>query len=161
MMNNHKRILIVLCIFTAVILSIVSLAFTPYVVRGDSMKGSLNRGDVVIAINRNFAEMIGLYNPDAPGFLRDRIIVINTGNNRMIKRCIGLPGDTLIMDIDQYRDSVYVPRNGIFALGDNYMHSYDSRNEGCWSINDIEAFPIYIYFSFSNGLKWHRMGRIN
>lgn len=160
-MNSHKRILIVLCISAAVIISILSIAITPYVVRGDSMNGSLNRGDVVIALNKHFAQMIGLYNPQNPLFLRDRVIVINTGNSRMIKRCIGLPGDTLIMDINQYRDSVYVPQEGIFALGDNYLHSYDSRNEGCWSINDIEAFPIYIYFSFSNGVRWDRMGRIN
>lgn len=160
-MSRYNKTIITLASSIIIIVFSTLFIFTPYTVRGDSMSDTLKRGDVVMALNKGFAQFIGLWKPAEPEYLRDRIIIVNTGNGRMIKRCIGLPGDTLILDMDKYADSVYVPINAIFTMGDNYRNSYDSRNEGCFAMDDIEAFPIYIYFSFYNGIKWNRMGIIN
>ena len=115
---------------------------------------NVNRGDVVI-----------FKSPERPSV-------------DMVKRCIGLPGDTIeIKDKDLYvngewvEDSEYtvhrdqqlipgnfrrrdnfgpfiVPENSYFCLGDNRDHSYDSRFWGTVPAHHVKGRAFLVYWSF-------------
>lgn len=105
---------------------------------------------------------------------RGDIVIIHgpEHTNRLIKRIIGLPGDTI-----EYRDGyVYlngekleehytngesrpkreqypllVPANTVYVLGDNRERSEDSRTIGVIRFNSLEGKVIFQLYPFGNG----------
>ena len=124
---------------------LVSTIFMPVIqVSGDSMSPTLNDGDILITFNTDQIEYGDL-------------CCVSWQNKMLLKRVIGLPGDTVSIQDD---GSVYVngalldepyvieksvgdceiafpykvPDNQIFILGDNRIRSVDSRNKDIGSI---------------------------
>jgi signal peptidase I len=97
-----------------------------------------------------------------------------------IKRVIGLPGDEVrIMDKEIFingelfdgrfgvydkssgRDNnlgpIVVPQSGLFVMGDNRDHSYDSRYWGFVPLDLVKGKAIIIYWSWPH---WDRFGHL-
>ncbi len=138
--------------------------FQSYQVFGASMEPTLSQGDYLIIskVGPSWAELRNnSYLPE-----RGAVVVVDSNNTRLIKRVIGLPGDSVeISDgqvtiynqdnptgFDPYEllelpdvevsgvVSLKVPDNQVFLIGDNREdgHSLDSRNQlGTVDIDDI------------------------
>lgn len=138
--NNIKYIIFVSLLAAALIIIATNLWFPVLRVVGSSMQQTLQSDDVVVCsdLYRNIerGEIIAFYN-------NDKIL---------IKRVVGLPGDTIIIDndgvlyINGERQSetyvtslslepcditfpVEVPDDSYFVLGDRRTTSMDSRND--------------------------------
>ena len=97
-----------------------------------------------------------------------------------IKRVIGLPGDEIrivdkeifingkpfgghfgVYDKSSGRDNnlgpIVVPQNGLFVMGDNRDHSYDSRYWGFVPLDLVKGKAIVIYWSWPH---WNRFARL-
>ncbi|PEZ54738.1 signal peptidase I [Bacillus anthracis] len=151
--------------------------FFPYKVSGVSMENSLFNNDKVL---------INHFNHSIENLQRFDIVVVNsplenTSNNKtIIKRVIGLPGDTIeyksqqlyingLVVKDLYAKgktanfslkNIYgfdkVPNDTIFVLGDNREESLDSRFKeiGFISLNDIEGKVILRYKPLNKFMKF-------
>lgn len=121
---------------------IPSASMEPAVIRGDRVladktaydRMSPRKGDIVI-----FA------------FPDDR-------SKRYIKRIEALPGETIILPDGTTQT---VPHGSIYVLGDNRMHSEDSRKFGFVPLSDVVAKVRQIYFSSgAGGVRWGRIGKV-
>lgn len=142
----YKRwhILLAIIIFISVMIFNYNYAFI--LISGDSMNPNYSDGNIVFA-NKHFDN---LYRFD--------VVVINADNadQIIIKRIIGLPGDTIeyrnnelyvnnefVEDIygsgDTLNFSYVVEENSYFCLGDNREHSNDSRLYGTFEEDEIMA----------------------
>lgn len=121
--------------------------------------GALEHGDVIVF--------------DLPEFART-----NASQSALIKRVVGLPGDTVkltpnnvyingqpqpnpplgastdLMPKDilptpgNTERTVVVPSGHYFVLGDNRANSYDSRFWGCIPKSSIVGAPLFVYWSY-------------
>lgn len=143
---NTTAVLVVV----AAVTTLISMIFLPVIqVSGDSMTPTLNDGDVLLTCNTDSVTYGDL-------------CCVSWQNKMLLKRVIGLPGDTIIIEED---GSVYVndalldepyvlekslgqcdiqfpfkvPDQQIFILGDNRSRSADSRSAdiGCISREQI------------------------
>jgi signal peptidase I len=130
-----------------VVLLIRKFIVTPVRVNGTSMEPHLKNGDILILEKMNLK------------LERFDIIVLLNDNDRLVKRVIGLPGETVNYkdnklfinnkevkeDIQQETYDFYledlgftkIPEDYYFVMGDNRTNSVDSRYIGLVSINDI------------------------
>lgn len=136
-----------------VVVLIRSFVVTPVIVVGDSMKPTLNEGQILILnkFDYHFNEIE-----------RYDIVVIKVGKSEIIKRVIGLPGETIeyrnnILYIDGHEEtSEYnfdtedftlksicncdkIPEDKYLVLGDNRQVSSDSRIIGLIDKKDIQG----------------------
>lgn len=143
---NTTAVLVVV----AAVTTLISMIFLPVIqVSGDSMTPTLNDGDILIALHTGNVKYGDL-------------CCVSWQNKMLLKRVIGMPGDTIIIEED---GSVYVndalldepyvlekslgqcdiqfpykvPDQQIFILGDNRSRSADSRSAdiGCISREQI------------------------
>jgi len=138
-----------------IVIPIRYFIFQPFVIKGNSMEPNFHQGDYLIVdeITYRFKE------PQ-----RGDVIVFNypqDTSQRFIKRIIGLPGETVTMDVGKITiskgreekildESAYLPKQNsfdnislslsadeYFVLGDNRFASFDSRKWGSLSRNYI------------------------
>ncbi len=155
-------------IVIALALLIKMYIFSPIRVNGSSMIPNLKDGDIM------FLNEIGYH---LNGVERFDIVVVKTEDDRIIKRVIGLPGETV-----EYRDNklyindeeieedflhevthnftladineTIIPEGYYFVVGDNRGNSKDSRIIGLISEKDIMGKTNFILFPFS------RLGKV-
>ncbi len=131
--------------------------YSPVYVNGESMMNTLHNGDIMIL------DIIGSKNNNLKRF---DIIVIDSGKELIIKRVIGLPGDSIeYIDNELYVNEkkiddpygngatenfkVKVPKGKYFVLGDNRENSMDSRYFGSFSKKEIKGKTKLVIFPFA------------
>ena len=161
-MEKFKDILSYVIVIVVALL-IKQFIFSPIRVNGTSMYPTLNDKDFMI-LNE-----IGYY---LNGLERFDIVVVKTDNDRIIKRVIGLPGETV-----EYKDNkLYIngeeveenfkhgvthnftlsdinvdviPEGYYFVVGDNRGNSLDSRKIGLISKKQIKGKTSLVIYPFS------------
>lgn len=160
-MNKWIKEILPYVIIVVVVLLIKAYIFTPVIVNGPSMMDTLHNKDVMIL------DKIGMR---LNGIDRFDIVVIETDHAKIIKRIIGLPGETIeYKDNELYIDGkkiedpygngvtydfeeVEVPEDSYYVLGDNRTDSVDSRMLGTILKKDILGHATFIVYPF------HRFG---
>lgn len=143
-------------VIVVVVVLIRTFIITPVRVDGDSMKNTLKNGDILLLYK------LGSIN-------RLDIIVLDEekDNEKIIKRVIGLPGETVaikkgkiyindkVID-DKYAygetsdyDKVTLEDDEYFILGDNRLISKDSRYFGPIKENEIKGKIVFRLFPFT------------
>lgn len=142
-----------------VVVLIRTYLFTPIKVNGTSMDDTLHDGETMILnkISMRFNELE-----------RFQIVVIEANNTYLIKRIIGLPGETIEykdgklyindkeMEDPYYKDGntvdfekVTIPNGHYFVMGDNRSVSIDSRLIGVVNLDNILGTTKLVLFPFS------------
>ena len=137
--------------------------FSPIRVNGTSMDPTLNNGDIMI-LNEIGYHLNGLDRFD--------IVVINSSGEKIIKRVIGLPGETVayrnnklyindkeVVENFKHQDTKdfelsslnvkIIPRNYYFVVGDNRGNSKDSRSIGLINKKQIMGKASFILYPFN------------
>ena len=137
------------------VLLVKQFVCTTVIVHGASMENTLHNQDIM------FLDKIGT---KVFGIKRFDIVVVDTDDSKIIKRVIGLPGETV-----EYRDNtLYIngkevkddhseritadfgpfvlDDNSYYVLGDNRTNSVDSRMIGPISKNKIIGHARFIIF---------------
>ena len=128
--------------------------FDTYIITNKSMQPTLDEGDEILLIKRNFI-FDRIKNFD--------IIVFRMGENNLVKRVIGCEGDRIeiidgelylnndlikyeyyIFD-EEYNASYIIGKNQYFVLGDNISVSEDSRSFGLINESYIIGKVILIF----------------
>ena len=157
-MEKIKNGLVELIPYVAIIIIVLLIKqflFTTVIVHGASMENTLHDRDIM------FLDKIGT---KLFGINRFDIVVVDTDNNKIIKRVIGLPGETV-----EYRDNklyingkelednhsskytsdfgpITLDNNSYYVLGDNRTNSVDSRMIGSISKSEIIGHARFIIF---------------
>lgn len=163
MKEKYKEILSYIIIIVVVLL-IKHYVITPIKVNGNSMNNTLKNKDIMILdkISYRFQEI-----------KRFDIVVIKKGNDYLIKRVIGMPGET----VEYKNNKLYIngknidekfihektndfimeekiPDDCYFVVGDNRPVSNDSRYIGVINKKDILGKTSLVIFPFSRfGVK--------
>lgn len=145
-------------IIIIVVIIIRTFIFTPVVVNGPSMMNTLHNGDVMIL------DKIGM---KLGGIKRFDIVVIQTGKTKIIKRVIGMPGETISYhdnklyingkevsdnhsnEITYDFEEVKIPDGEYYVLGDNRTDSVDSRILGTIPKNEMLGHATFIIYPFN------------
>lgn len=146
------------------VLIIKTYVVTPVRVNGSSMYPTLRHKDIMLLSKISY---------QSHGIKRFDIIVIREGDEFIIKRVIGLPGEKVeYIDNKLYINGKYVeepfdhkltkdyeevktvPDGMYFVLGDNRLNSTDSRILGFIPKQDILGHATYTIYPFNRfGLK--------
>lgn len=161
-MNTKKLIkeFIPYLIIIIVVVLVRSFLFTTVRVNGDSMETTLHDGNVMI---------LDKINVKLNGIDRFDIIVFNTSSDKkLIKRVIGLPGESIeCRDNKIYVngkeinnsyatgkttdfDLITIPKDNYYVLGDNRENSVDSRVIGTIDSSNILGHAIFTIYPFKD-----------
>ena len=163
-MNEKLKEYLGYIVVIVIVLLIKQFVITPIRVNGNSMNNTLYDKDIMILDKISYR-----FN----SIKRFDIVVIKKNREYLIKRVIGLPGDTL-----EYKDNkLYInqelveenflhketldyileekiPDNYYFVVGDNRLDSLDSRYIGLISKDEILGKTSLVLFPFNRyGLK--------
>lgn len=145
-MSNLKKYIFPVCLVLLVVL--FHCFFLIYQVHGDSMDPTLKNNNFGLAVRTNVAKIN-----------RFDIVIIDYYGKNLVKRVIGLPGETIdyinntlyvngeVVEEDfvnaiTYDFSVTLGENEYYCLGDNREHSSDSRVYGPFTKKQIKAVLI-------------------
>lgn len=156
-MNKKIKEIIPYIIIIIVVVLIRSFLITPARVDGESMEDTLYNGEIVL-LNKIDLKVNGLKRFD--------IVVFKYNKDLLIKRVIGLPGET----VEYINNELYVnykkidvpfefeytddfkyetPSDEYFVVGDNRDNSKDSRYFGSIKLNNIKGKVGFILFPFN------------
>ncbi len=153
--NKAIKELIPYVIILIIVVLIRSYIVTPVIVSGTSMSPTL-KGREVMILNKLDKK-----------YTRYEIVVLKTDHDDIIKRVIGLPGETISCENnkiyvnsrkikDNYGkgktsdfDKITLGKNEYFVLGDNRENSLDSRYYGAFSNKEIKGSTKLIIFPFN------------
>ena len=134
MCEESNRIIIVITTLFCIAVILFLIFFKIIIVSGQSMAPTLDDGAILLISKVNSE------------YHKNDIIVFEKDDTTMIKRVIGVPGDTIeLKDKCVYRNGIKLQidndidksviielnKDEYFVVGDNYGDSYDSRNYGC------------------------------
>ncbi len=145
-------------IYGVLIIAVILLrmfVITPVCVDGNSMLPTLKNGEILLL--KKYDKSIERFD----------IVVLNYNGQKLVKRVIGLPGETIlykdnklyinneeIKDVQTgYRTSDFsyvVGEDAYFVLGDNRVDSLDSRIFGEVSKDNIDGVTSFAIFPFSS-----------
>ena len=156
--ENKKEAVTYLLIILFIIL-MRTYVVTPVRVSGSSMANTLKNGEILL---------LNKFEYRFSDIKRFDIVVVKAHGERIIKRVIGLPGETLkyengILYIndkmieEDYLDEVTKdftyegksPDECYFVMGDNRDDSLDSRYFGCFPKKDILGHASFVLFPFA------------
>jgi len=165
MKKEKKKEIFTYIIILVVVILIKSYVVTPIRVNGTSMSSTLENGEIMILNETKY------YFNDVKRF---DIVVVKQGKSKLIKRVIGLPGDTLkfennilyingeIVEEPYLReetldfslakfnyDNDVIPDKCYFVMGDNRDDSLDSRYFGCIEKKDILGSAKLVVYPFN------------
>ena len=153
--KNFLKELIPYVIILIVVILIRSYVVTPVMVSGTSMSPTL-KGKEIMILNKLDKK-----------YTRFEIVVLKTDHDDLIKRVIGLPGETISCEnnniyinsrkiTDKFGKGVTADfskitlgKNEYFVMGDNRENSLDSRYYGPFNKKDIKGSTKIIVFPFS------------
>lgn len=163
MKEESKKEFLIYGAIIIIIILIRTFIVTPVRVNGDSMDTTLKDKEIMV-LNKITYKLNDIKRFD--------IVVIDHDGERLIKRIIGLPNETL-----KYKDDVLyindkeqkeffknqstedfnitdlgydkIPDNCYIALGDNRSQSLDSRYFGCFKKEEIIGKASLVVFPFS------------
>lgn len=153
LMEKLKELVPYIIILVVVIL-IRTFIVTPVRVNGPSMDTTLKDKEIMIL------------NKLAP-LKRGKIVVVDIKTEKVIKRLIGLPGDSiycsdnkLYINDELYEEDytssktsdfakIYLKEDEYFVLGDNRIVSMDSRSFGSVSKDQILGVSDFVLFPFN------------
>jgi signal peptidase I len=162
-----KNITKIVCQYLAIIALVIIIRIfivTPIEVDGRSMEDTLFDSDIMLL------NIIGM---KTSGIDRFDIVVIKYEDEYLIKRVIGLPGETVeykdnklyiddeltkdVVDVstanfstDSILENGIIPKDKYFVLGDNRGNSADSRIIGLIDKKDIIGKTSFILFPFNH-----------
>jgi signal peptidase I len=169
MISELRSWILTMSIGIAIVLIVRTFLFSPYIVEGASMDPTLHNHEKI------FVNKLTSIN----GFNRGEIVIIEGPEENYVKRIIGLPGDQIEMKNDQLFingeqvketylsdnlkvadqmgihltddfDTVQVPDNCFFVMGDNRLVSMDSRNGlGLIKEDNIVGKIEFVYYPFT------------
>ncbi len=155
----------VLMVVASISVLLTTLLFPVVQVSGQSMEPTLQDGDMLMLLK-------------SPNYSRGELACVNWQNKYLLKRVIGLPGDTITIDLDgnvyvnnELIDEPYVssksygecdlefpiqvPDGKLFVLGDHRDTSIDSRSSTVGYIdNDQVLGRVLFRFWPSNQIEW-------
>lgn len=161
--NKYLNFIKEISIYVFIILGIIlirTFVVTPVRVDGDSMNNNLKNGEILLLKKYD------------KSFDRFDVVVFNYKGEKLIKRIIGLPGESVsYKDNKLYINGEYVEENMIdkithdfnlstlgvetipddyyFVMGDNRTNSTDSRFIGLINKKDILGTTNFIIFPFN------------
>ncbi len=178
-----------------IVLVLRFLVFGLFIIPSSSMENTLMVGDQIVTLNVNISENtlkrgdVVVFSDESHWLSAQDIesaaqsthgFGYNNGNEHLVKRLIGLPGDVVASEgngapitvngiaIDesaylkpgvqpsQQAFSVTVPQDSIFVLGDNRANSADSRfhlddgNSGCIRITSVTGVGLAVFWPSSH-----------
>ena len=161
--QTKKEIIIYVSIFLLIII-IRTFIVTPIRVNGDSMNPTLKDGEIMILNKIGYS---------INGVERFDIVVVDYNGDKLIKRVIGLPGET----VEYKDDTLYIngkkieenfkkngktndysiietgyktiPKDKYFVVGDNRVNSADSRVIGLVDKDQILGKANFVLLPFS------------
>lgn len=118
---------------------------SPVIIKGNSMVSTFNDGDVSFFIpTKTYSIFKTVFNNKDFSFLKDKNVIVQHKNKKIIKRCVGVPNDTLIFfDNNRGEIKIIVPQDSFFVIGDNLRNSYDSRHFGFVGLKDIKGVLVF------------------
>ncbi len=169
-MSDFTKELVKDVIIAGIIAAGVLTFIRPTIVRQHSMQPTLNNNDYIITYRRAYSS----HSPKRGDIIvfKSDLVDENGKNKLLVKRVIGLPGDTIsihdgqvyidgkMIEEDYTKDGTTngdiegakVPDNKYFVMGDNRLVSVDSRyaEVGFVKKSDIKGKVVIRLFPFKN-----------
>lgn len=159
-------------ILIAIVVAALILQFVmPTIVREHSMENTLHNDDYVFVSKKSYTWFGEPQRGDIIVF-KSNLLLENGQNKLLVKRIIGLPGDTISISggivylngvaleesytKDGYTQTemseITVPENSLFCMGDNRQNSADSRDSriGCVPLSDVKGKVVFRLWPLSD-----------
>jgi signal peptidase I len=171
----------------AVIVAILLRLFVigAFVIPSHSMEWTLLAGDHIV-VSKLALSLNDLERGDVIVFRLPDSVLSGMSDELLIKRVIGLPGDTVVLTarsvringkrfpnpplgatttvLSKGRRTIIVPKGTVFVMGDNRDNSWDSRFWGCLPLDQIVGIPMFVYWSYGSTdsenqphIRWNRI----